>query len=192
MTTERSALLASGMELLKEFCEENSLSQPDIHIVHPDLWRFDACAYYREDEITICPRRCAPIGRAARAWSYPGYVIDRTPHGVLQHELGHHVDRERSGIKGAYGGDFSVALRAKVGEPKLTNYCPNDWEWFAEMFRLFITNSDLLKAVRPRTYTELRQLYRPVVDAPWAEVLKDAPPRTIEMAGKKVLVSLRG
>lgn len=184
----RAELLASGKELMSEFCEANALRQPGMVERPAADWRFsDACAYYRRDTITICPDRCAVIGTAGRAWSYPGYVIDRTPHGVVQHELGHHVDFTRSSERGAYGGDFSVRLRQVTQEPKLTGYCPNDWEWFAEIFRLFVTNSDLLKAVRPRTYLELRQLYKPVIDVPWRWVLRDAPPRTIEMASRKGL-----
>ena len=119
------------------------------------------------------------------AWSYPGYVIDRTPHGVLAHELGHHVDCTLSTKKGSYGGDFSQQMRVKVNEPKLTNYCPNDWEWFAEMFRLFVTNSDLLRVVRPRTYSALCERFQPVITAGWRDVLRDAPQRTIEQAAKK-------
>lgn len=180
-------MLASGQSLMAEFCEANRLMGPLIDVVRPQDWRFSStCAYYRQDQITICVERCAHIGRVGRAWSFPGYVIDRTPHGVVQHELGHHVDFTRSELRGAYGGDFSSRMRQATGEPKLTNYCPNDWEWFAEMFRLFVTNSDLLRAVRPRTYQAIRTAgYRPVIDRPWREVLAAAPQRTIEMAARK-------
>lgn len=182
----KSALFNRGRDLMHEFCEANKLSVPEIDQKLSTEWRFDStCAYYREDVISICVPRCAAIGVAGQAWSYPGYVIDRTPYGVVQHELGHHVDFSRSDVKGAYGGDFSAKMRQLSGEDKLTNYCPNNWEWFAEMFRLFVTNSDLLRAVRPRLYAQLRELYRPVVDAPWRAILKDAPDRTFAMAAKK-------
>ena len=69
---------------------------------------------------------------------------------------------------------------------KLTNYCPNDAEWFAEIFRLFVTNSDLLRLIKPRTYSELRKLYKPVIDDPWRLVLKDAPERTLLAASNKI------
>lgn len=180
-------LLAQGMELMGEFCEANSLSQPSVTQVDAGAWRFDStCAYYRRLEITICASRCAHPGTAGRAWSWPGYAIDRTPYGVIQHELGHHADWFRSDVKGAYGGEFSAAIRKASGEPKLTNYCPNDWEWFAEMFRLFVTNGDLLRYLKPRTHALLIDAgFRPIIDQPWREVLRDAPPRTIEMAAKK-------
>jgi hypothetical protein len=112
--------------------------------------------------------------------------VDRTPYGVLQHELGHHVDQLLSEQKGSYGGDFSVKLRAATGEARITSYCPNDWEWFAEIFRLFVTNSDLLRELRPRTYEQIRQQYKPVRDTPWRHVLRDAPPRNIIAAERKI------
>jgi hypothetical protein len=180
-------MLETGKQLAQEFCEANQLEMPTVNVVPNQAWRFNStCAYYRQQVIHIAPARCAPEGRGGPAWSYPGYVVDRTPHGVIQHELGHHVDHVRSKIKGAYGGDFSVNLRQWTGEDKITNYCPNDWEWFAEIFRLFVTNSDLLRELRPRTYQQLRELFKPVVDEPWRQVLKDAPPRNILAAERKI------
>jgi len=184
----KQQMFTSGKELMAEFCEANSITPPYVAAHDPAKWRFRdrTCAYYRPTLISICPDECAAIGYYGQAWSYPGYVIDRTPHGVVQHELGHHVDWCLSDSKGSYGGDFSQRLRAATGERRITNYCPNDWEWFAEIFRLFVTNSDLLQHLRPRTYNVLRGIYKPVVDAPWRKVLKDAPERTLEMAEKKI------
>lgn len=184
----KQALLSQGMDLIESFCDFNGLRLPPVRQYTAAEWRFaSTCAYYRPETIHIAVQRCAHIGTANRAWSYPGYVIDRTPYGVVAHELGHHVDHIRSLVKGSYGGDFSERMRAESREPKLTNYCPNDWEWFAEMFRLFVTNSDLLRAVRPRTHALLVGAgLKPVVTKPWREVLQGAPERTIEMAGRKV------
>ena len=181
----KQVMLDKGKELMHEFCEANALAPPHV-AAHPrERWRVaSACAYYRPTLISICPDRCSSIGAAGMAWSYPGYKIDRTPYGVVQHELGHPVDYLRSKVKGAYGGDFSVKLREITGEEKISGYCPNDWEWFAEIFRLYVTNSDLLRIMRPRTYAKLKDIYRPVVDAPWRVVLKSAPERTIEMAAR--------
>lgn len=187
MNESKLASCMRGIALAGEFCGLNRIPSPPVEIYPKEKWRFSStCAYYRPQMIHIAPDRCAHVGRAGRAWSYPGYVTDRTPYGVVQHELGHHVDWLRSQDRGAYGGDFSVAVRKASGEPKLTSYCPNDWEWFAEMFRLFVTNPDLLRAVRPRTYAELvGEGLKPVVDRPWREVLADAPQRTIDQAAKK-------
>jgi hypothetical protein len=183
--TAKFDLLNRGAELMEEFCEANRLTPPLI-VENRNPERFGTCAYYRPHEITISVVACAAIGMGGPAWSYPGYVIDRTPYGVVQHEMGHAVDVTASGETGmVYYGEFSVALRKASGEPKLTNYCPNDAEWFAEMMRLFITNSDLLKAVRPRTHELLAQYYRPVIDRPWSSVLADAPSRYHEQVRRK-------
>ncbi len=188
MNPDKKGLLDRGWDLVESFCEFNGLRTPELKVVEPKDWRFSStCAYYRPEVVTICPTRCAGIGRSGMAWSYPGYVIDRTPYGVVAHELGHHVDWTRSGRKGAYGGNYSQGLRDASGEPKLTNYCPNDWEWFAEMFRLFVTNPDLLKAIRPRTYEMLCRDHKPVETRPASVVLWDAPERTQHQAFKKML-----
>ena len=182
----KDQLLASGSALVATFCEANGLDNPSVRVYRPEEWRYPStCAYYRPVGIHIAPSRCAFPGRAGRAWSWPGYIIDRTPHGVMAHELGHHVDHVLSTQKGAYGGDFSERMRVRTAEPKLTGYCPNDWEWFAEIFRLFVTNPDLLRAVRPRTFAEIRAVLKPVEDRPWREVLANAPERTFEMAARR-------
>lgn len=182
----KDQLLASGTALVTRFCEANDLEMPVVRSYASHEWRFSACAYYRPVAIHIALSNCAHPGRAGASWSWPGYVIDRTPHGVMAHELGHHVDHVLSGVKGAYGGDFSVGLRAKTREDKITNYCPNDWEWFAEIFRLFVTNPDLLQALRPNTYAELRERFELVEMRPWTKVLEGAPERTVAQAWKKV------
>lgn len=188
----KDQLLSSGIERVKAFCEANGLETPATKVYRGDEWRFDACGYYRPVGIHIAPSKCAHPGSAGMAWSWPGYVIDRTPYGVMAHELGHHVDHVRSGVKGAYGGDFSVQLRALTREDKITNYRPNDWEWFAEIFRLFVTNPDLLHALRPNTYAELRERFELVEMRPWTKVLETAPERTRTQAMKKVVESARG
>lgn len=55
---------------------------------------------------------------------------------MIAHELGHHADWVRSDQKGRYFGGFSIATRKRCAEAPITSYCPNDAEWFAEMFRL--------------------------------------------------------
>jgi len=185
---DKAQLLGTGAELARTFCDANGLPLPPIEVYEASRWRFaSTCAYYRPQRIHIAPTKCAHIGTGGMAWSYPGYIIDRTPYGVIQHELGHHVDYLMSGAKGSYGGDFSVAMRRDVREPKITNYCPNDWEWFAEIFRLFVTNSDLLRLLRPRAYDAIVTAgFMPVVARPWQEVLRAAPLRTQEQAAKRV------
>lgn len=186
MNDEKHELLMRGVELMKVFCSANGMETPDVDVVTDRRrWLVRACAYYRPTTISICPAKCAVIGRGGASWSYPGYMVDRTPFGVIQHELGHHVDWTLSESRGRYGGDFSSRLRSISREPPLTGYCPNDWEWYAEMHRLFVTNPDLLHAVRPRTYKIIREVLTPVVDRVWWEVLEGAPERTVELARRR-------
>lgn len=186
------ALASSGQRVMETFCRTNNLPSPEVRDVDPTQWAYDVCAFYRPTYIAICLARCAAIGTAGRAWSYPGYTVDRTPYGVLQHELGHHVDVQRSTRRGNYYGDFGMRVRAVAGEKPITSYCPNDAEWFAEMFRVFVTNPDLLRLVRPRTHRELRATFTPVFEDTWRERLKDAPARTITAAERHVEKALNG
>lgn len=182
----RNNLLALGKERIRTWCAHNSIDLPPVK-VYNESWRISACAYYRPIVIHINVPECALPGYAGRAWSWPGYVIDRTPYGVLAHELGHHVDWTKSIHRGAYFGDFSYEMRKASGEERLTNYCPNDAEWFAEMFRLFVTNPDLLFKLRPRTFNLFRDnKLEPIRMLCWRRVLEFAPPRTIAQAEKKI------
>lgn len=193
----RASMYHQGRVLLAAFCDENSLPPPPVVEADPSAWRVLACAYYREvPGIVINIGACASIGRGGRAWSYPGYIIDRTPYGVLQHELGHYVDLRIASIQypGAPRGNYWAATSRKVkeasGEKPLTGYAAvDDAEWFAEAFRLFVTNPDLLLQIRPRTHREFRALgLKPVIAKDWRTVLETpaAPARTIAMAARRV------
>lgn len=182
----KDALLQQGQDVVAAFCQLNDLPAPGLEQVDTKNWQFGVCAYYRRNVTNICVSRCASIGTVGRQWSYPGYTVDRTPYGVLQHEFGHHVDVIRSTKRGPYFGDFSIGLRGNSGEKEITSYCPNDAEWFAEMFRLFVTNPDLLKQLRPRTHRELSAVFKPVFEDSWRDRLKGAPDRTIAAVERKL------
>lgn len=185
--TGKAELLQRGHEHVHEFCVRNGLETPLVIVRPRSEWFVGACAFYRPIRIEICLEACASIGTAGMAWSFPGYSVDRTPFGVLAHEIGHHADVVLSTRKARYFGDFSIDFRRERNEERLTSYCPNDAEWFAEMFRLFVTNPDLLRVIRPRTYEGLRERYAPVELRSWEEVLQDAPERTLAACRKKVL-----
>lgn len=192
MDLSKDALLTSGWNRAMAFCNQNSVPPPELRVQSPDVFRIrSACAYYRPSYVAICLEKCAHVGRQASAWSWPGYVIDRTPYGVVAHELGHHCDHLIGIRRQSYSSEYSIAVRAESGEEKLTNYCPNDAEWFAEMFRLFVTNPDLLAELRPRTFRALERTWTPVVTETWPFVLEDAPERTVQMAYKKIRESKR-
>lgn len=77
-------------------------------------------------------------------------------------------------------------MRAASRDQPLTSYCPNDAEWFAEMFRLFVTNPDLLRLIRPATFDLIASDFRPSVTAAWDTVLESAPARTVVAAKRKI------
>jgi len=173
------------------FCEANALPVPAF--IAEETWPFGSCAYYRmtkdgRGKVVGCVKKMAHIGTAGQAWSYPGHIIDRTPYGVIAHEMGHHVDAIKGNVKQGYISGFSVLICSQSQETKLTNYCPNTGEWFAEMMRLFITNPNLLKAIRPKTFSLLTlNFIKPIETRSFQEVLKDAPERTLQLACKRVL-----
>src|SRR5579872_1179671 len=101
-------LFNEGVVLITAFCAANELTLPTVEIVPANEWDFKECAYYRPTYIKICIDKCARIGTEGREWSYPGYTVDRTPYGVLAHEIGHHADVTRSKTKRSYYGDFSI------------------------------------------------------------------------------------
>lgn len=177
----KAELLDGGRRLVTQWCALNGVPEP-VTTVSDAPTRFGACAYYRDDTIFIHPPSCAGIGLAGRQWSFPGYVVDRTPYGVMAHELAHHVDRAH----GARGGLYGSQWRHYTGEPPITTYCPNDNEWFAEIFRLFLTNPDLLGKVRPRVFGLLQARWpQPVEARQWEAVLTGAE-RQIQAAQGKI------
>lgn len=176
----KDELFELGKLHISAWCAMNEVEGPKVNprVGDPD---FGVCAYYRDGEIEIWVKSCAAIGLVGRQWSYPGYVVDRTPYGVLAHELGHHVDRQH----GAAGGVRSHLWRPLDAAP-LTGYCPNDNEWFAELFRLFVTNPDLFRAVRPKICDLFEEDWALDVEKrPWQGVLADSP-RHIAAAQNKI------
>jgi len=186
MYETKPSMLERGTALMTNFCQANDLPTPSIEMADPKTWPFGVCAYYRNHVITIAVPKCAAVGYAGQQWSFPGHSVDRTPYGVLQHELGHHADWLLSDRKGRYFGDYSVRMRERVQEAPLTSYCPNDAEWFAEMFRLFVTNPDLLQKLRPGTYDAIAQRFKPVFNDTWRDRLQGAPDRTITAIWRKI------
>lgn len=183
----KEELYQEGVALVNDFCRLNVIPAPNIYRLSSDEWRVNACAYTRGTNIFICVEKCATIGKVGPAWSYPGYVIDRTPYGVLAHELGHYVDWKFSISRGKYFGDLSEMIRNTTKEDPITNYCPNTAEWFAEIFRLFCTNQNLLNTIRPATHLELSaRFHSPTKGKPWKAILKSAPERTIKAAENKI------
>lgn len=189
-TPER--LLKWGKMRADAFCKANGLPHMAITPVDPEGWHFDACAYWRASTCTICLRYCGrPASEAqTRNWSWPGAVTDRTPYGVVCHELGHHADywtgRAGGYPVGKYFSAYGESVRKATREKPITSYCPNDAEWFAEMFRLFVTNHALLFHVRPKTWGVLMERFVPVSDDDWQVCLgKGCPTRVLQRQLKR-------
>lgn len=181
---DKQTMFEAGCGLVSRFCELHDIEAPTISVEDKDTFlgpaRFATCAYYRQYVIHIDIRRCAHIGTANRAWSYPGWMIDKTPYGVLQHELGHHIERLNP--------DIAMEIWSLGGqEKKITGYCPNVHEWFAEHFRLFVTNPELHGLIRPKTHELLlAQFPEPAETRSWQDVLAHAPERTQALALRRV------
>ena len=184
----KTELFQAGSKRVDDFCQLNGIPTTPMTALVPAKWHFDACAYYRPGTgIKICLEKCASPAReqAVRNWNWPGNTTDREPYGVLCHELGHHCDWLASGKKGSYFGDYSIGIMARSKEPPLTSYCPNPAEWFAEHFRLFVTNPGLLQQLRTRTFVLLLEKWKPL-PGNWREVLgEDVPERIIKNLRKK-------
>lgn len=200
---DRDALYLSGLELAQRFCAANAIAMPKVTRIepaHPYYRLVGSCAFYRPQlGINIAVDKCANRGHGGRAWSWPAYTVDRTPYGVIQHELGHHVDHSKS--EPAKSRDdvqslFSWKIHEASKEPPMTGYLGTDnnaptffMEWFAEIFRVFVTNPDLCYKLRPRFYAAITERgIRPVVECTWREVLTgfDAPERITGQAEKKI------
>lgn len=109
----KDELFESGCALVQLWCEANSVDHPMIECDEGDPTAFGVCAYYRSGVIFIDVAACAGLGHAGRQWSWPGYVVDRTPYGVLAHELAHHVEHAH----GASGGVVAGSWRRETRSP---------------------------------------------------------------------------
>ncbi len=184
---DRSTLAELGRRRVVEFCQLNSLPRPTVTVV-AEKWRVDSCGYYRKAGINVCLPLCGtPCTEAqSRNWTWPGSVTDREPYGVICHELGHHCDWLAGKEQGSYGSEISRELKKESGEPAITSYCPNSAEWFAEMFRVFVTNPDLLSQVRPRTYKLFLIRWKPLPSQGWRHVLgSNVPERVVRSLRNK-------
>jgi hypothetical protein len=197
----KTALTEFGTKWMERFCLDNDIPIPDVVVVPKEKWHVSACAYYRPitglegdgcfpipKGIVICPDKCGfPCGiEPSRNWTWPGSTTDREPFGVIAHELGHHCDWHAGKEKGTYWSDYGACVKTMSGEKPISGYCPNPAEWFAEMFRVFVTNPALLRAVRPVTYAILLQRWRPIGPKNWKKALgRNVPPRIVKVLQNK-------
>lgn len=101
----------------------------------------------------------------------------------MSYELGHHVD----GAHGEMEGLVSSHLRRSSKEPPITSYAPNSNEWFAEHFRLFVTNPDLHRRIASALHKLMKSYWPVTVELrPWGEVLAGAD-RQLKAARNRIL-----
>lgn len=167
-------LLSKTKQLIVDFADTNSIELPKLQLPSKNdrICRYvNTCGFYRNHIVTVAPELCA---RPNPMYSWPSYISDRTIYGVIPHEFGHYIDDLKS-KKSLY----SSHVYSKSREKAITSYAPNTQEWFAEMFRLFLTNPDLLKLIRPKTYEILSDDFQVVESRKFKSVLKefDAPER---------------
>lgn len=164
----KAALAQKGKELALFTCKINNIPPSSIGLEQSNYyWGVNSCAYYRyrNKAIRVCVPLCAGVAteRQIRNWNFPGNTVDRTPYGVVCHELGHHFDchLSKGDLNNGYTGAFSTRLRLKAGEESISSYGnqPDAGEWWAEIFRLFCTNHYLLAAMRPATYNLMTKEY---------------------------------
>jgi len=194
--TIKDTLADIGIEIFHAFLHANpAISTPVLNLYRDKkdtmcqrISGFATCGYYRNNAIHIGVPLCASMNPM---YSWAGYISDRTPYGVIQHELGHHVDQVMSGYdvykKKSVNGNFSDKIMALSGEKPITSYSPNTMEWFAEIFRLFVTNPDLLKMIRPKAHQAILDSgLVPVVEMSANSVLNQfhAPARVFERMDK--------
>lgn len=186
-------LYSLGIVHVTRFCHANNINTPKFHLVDKADWPYPkTCAYYRPEYIKICLAECGwPCVEAmSRNWTWPASTTDREPYGVLCHELGHHCDMIGS-LKSryAYSGDYGESVRAESGELPLTSYAAgNDAEWFAEAFRLFVTNHALLKLVRPKTHEILIRSWKPISNDNYLyELGNNVPARVLKALDNKMV-----
>lgn len=172
----KDELLYKGIELIERFSEENGIKMPKIFIISNKKNVYGL--FYPKNVIHVNMKLCRPpVKNPGYDWSFPGYVQDLTPYGILAHEFGHYI----SDMLGKKFRKNFVNIR-KIEENVTSTDDRGLDEKMAEAARLFITNPDLLKRGRPLRYEIFSQHYKPVVKNRWKTVLFHAHPKIVTAA----------
>jgi hypothetical protein len=154
-TLTKDELYDLGLEITARFVQANGMGGPRfrrMRLVDKPRGSY-GCGYYSElsKMVVVDADACAvPARGVMRSWSFPGYSVDRTPVGVLAHEVGHYIDHMWNFPSSLF--DFSAPT---IKREVVSSYEPNATERFAETMRLFITNPALLEHWRPERYRYL-------------------------------------
>lgn len=172
----KEELFNIGLEHIQRFCDANGIDVPDVKTETRNIRAYGL--FYPSNTIHINMKLCKPPVRTpGYAWTFPGYVQDLTPYGILAHELGHY-------ISDILGKDFRKNFfNIKRIEPNVTSADERGLdEKMAEAARLFITNPDLLRRGRPVRYEIFENHYKPIVRKRWAAVIANAHPKILSAA----------
>ena len=172
----KNDLYEHATELLEKFIKANKLKSPKVYI----NFALPYCGMYtyKINKIKINLSKCVlPTTTPGFKWSYPGYKADLTPIGVLSHELGHYVHH-------ILDVNFKEYRKFIKGEKRVSSYEPNIEETFAESFKVFLTNPDLLKRGRHLRYSYLTEVLnlKPVISESYESVLSFAHEKFISAA----------
>lgn len=160
-------LFNDGVSIINDFLKLNNMKNIIVKI-EPKERSFDGyCGWqdFNTNIVHIIIEKCARINLM---YSYPNFTSNRTPQGVLIHEFGHLI----TAPKYRPWNGSNKTIKDKVKEKCISSYAPNSNEWVAEQLKLFITNPDLLKILRPKTYNEFSKYWKPLNRGLYKEVLK--------------------
>jgi hypothetical protein len=178
-TETKEQLLYRGLELMESFCDLNKIRMPNVFINSGLGPNYYGMFYYR-NTIHVNMKLCRPAVKVpGYDWTFPGYVQDLSPYGILAHEFGHYIS-DRLGK--SFRKNF-VNIK-KIEENVTSSDNRGLDEKMAEAARLFITNPDLLRKGRPHRYEIFKRHYEPVVRNRWKTVLKHAHPKIHSAAEK--------
>lgn len=168
----KEQLLYRGLQLMESFCDLNGIKIPNVFI-NSGLGSTCYGVFYYRNTIHINMKLCRPaVKTPGYDWTFPGYIQDLSPYGILAHELGHYI----SDILGKkFRKSFVNIKRFEENVTSSDNQGLD--EKMAEAARLFITNPDLLKRGRPMRYEIFANHYQPVIKNRWKTVLKHAHPK---------------
>lgn len=161
------------IDVINRFCETNVVPLPRF-VASADgrLRASRVYATYRRETRLITVYLDKTTRHESIRDSFPRSRLDFSTLGCACHELGHHVNEVRGWS--AVARDF---YDTHVKERMLSPYAHmSRHEDFAETFRLFVTNPDLLEAYRPRRFEFMKSVMRlsPIEDRKWRDVIGDS------------------
>lgn len=179
---DKVSVLAKGLLELDAFGTLNNVPRlAGLHFSPPPHARnrFQLTGLYHNNTIWVdLSKTRTPVATPVRSWSFTGWKSDMTPAGVLAHEFGHHVWYALLPYR-----KIRSALREIVQvEHAVSGYEPCVEESFAEAFRVFMLNPDLLRCGWPGRYEFMLTVgLKPLHEIPWREILVNAHPRFHEI-----------